>query len=246
MGKAILLREDFDGDQLRELAKASPDGRQVRRLLALSVIYDGGSRTDAARIGGVGLQIVRDWVLRFNAEGPPGLLDHKSPGALAKLNGEHLAALAHRVHEGAELSRDGVVRWRLKDLKQWIYEKFGIVVSEGTVSRALKKLGFTLLTARPRHVHQDKQAVEEFKKTSAMRSRVLAPNIDPEHRWKSGGKMKPGWGRKPRPPEGGPRKEPVRLPRSINGRSQPISLAPFARNAGSALALSCLTAIPGQ
>jgi transposase len=86
MGSAIGLREDFDGVALRRLARASKSANQARRLLALAEIYDGGSRTAAARIGGVGLQIVRDWVVRFNARGPDGLLDGKAPGKRSRLD----------------------------------------------------------------------------------------------------------------------------------------------------------------
>lgn len=85
MGAAIGLRGDFDGPALRRLAKATKQAGQARRLLALAVIYDGGSRGDAARIGDVGLQTVRDWVLRFNAHGPEGLIDGKAPGNRARL-----------------------------------------------------------------------------------------------------------------------------------------------------------------
>lgn len=83
MAAAIKLRGDFTDDDLRRLARSSRDAKQVRRLLALAVIRDGGSRTEAARIGGVGLQIVRDWVVCFNAEGPDGLIDRKAPGKMA-------------------------------------------------------------------------------------------------------------------------------------------------------------------
>lgn len=69
MGSAIGLRDDFDGLALRRLARGSKIANQARRLLALAEIYEGGRRTGAARIGGVGLQIVRDWVVRFNARG---------------------------------------------------------------------------------------------------------------------------------------------------------------------------------
>src|SRR5262245_51080609 len=69
MSAPIPLRQDFDASQLRGLARRSKDGRQARRLLALAAIYDGATRTEAAKIGGVGLQIIRDWVLRFNARG---------------------------------------------------------------------------------------------------------------------------------------------------------------------------------
>ena len=81
MTAGILLRDDFDGSALRRLARQSHNAGQTRRLLALAEIYDGGSRSDAARIGGVGVPIVRDWVVRFNANGPDGLLNGKAPGA---------------------------------------------------------------------------------------------------------------------------------------------------------------------
>ena len=80
MAVPIALRGDFDAARLRGLAKKAKDGPQARRLLALASIYDGATRTEAAKIGDVGLQIVRDWVLRFNAGGPDGLLNRKSPG----------------------------------------------------------------------------------------------------------------------------------------------------------------------
>lgn len=80
MGRAIALRSDFTGAELRRLARRGKDAGQARRLLALAAIYDGGTRSEAARLGNVTLQIVRDWVLRFNAEGPDGLIDRKAPG----------------------------------------------------------------------------------------------------------------------------------------------------------------------
>src|SRR4029078_8147529 len=83
---AILLRGDFDASRLRSLAKKAKDGPQARRLLALAAIYDGAMRTEAAKIGGVGLQIVRGWGIRFNASGPVGLLNGKAPGQPSKLN----------------------------------------------------------------------------------------------------------------------------------------------------------------
>ena len=94
MSAAIPLRRDFGASQLRGLARKTKDGPQARRLLALAAIYDGATRTEAAKIGGVGLQIIRDWVLRFNARGPDGLLDGKSPGQPSKLNDGHRRALA--------------------------------------------------------------------------------------------------------------------------------------------------------
>ena len=89
----ITLRADFDAAMVRAAARKSKDGGQARRLLALAAIYEGASRTEAARIGGVTLQIVRDWVLKFNAAGPDGLIDRKAPGPRSRLSEVHRAAL---------------------------------------------------------------------------------------------------------------------------------------------------------
>ena len=129
MSAAIALRGDFEAAELRRLAKVTKDAAQSRRLLALSVIYDGGSRSDAARIGAVGLQVIRDWVLRFNADGPQGLIDRKASGPLPKLNDKQRQALAAIVEQGPIPAIHGVVRWRLKDLTLWIWQEFGISVT---------------------------------------------------------------------------------------------------------------------
>ena len=129
MGRKIALREDFDGSGLRRLAKASKDAGQSRRLLVLAEIYDGSRRTDAARIGNVGLQVIRDWVLRFNAEGADGLIDKKPPGARAVLDEAQRRALVAIVESGPMPAVHGVVRWRLVDLVQWMWEEFRVSVS---------------------------------------------------------------------------------------------------------------------
>lgn len=142
MAAPIPLRPDYDGPGLRALSRQSRDADQTRRLLSLAWIYDGGSRRSAAELGGVGLQIVRDWVLRFNAHGPEGLVDRRAPGQAPKLNTAQRQALAEKVDRGPMPAVDGVVRWRLKDLAQWIVEEFGISLDETTVGRELKAMGF--------------------------------------------------------------------------------------------------------
>lgn len=166
MGAAIGLRDDFDGSALRDLAKRSRDAAQSRRLIALAEIYDGRRRSEAARLAGVGLQIIRDWVLRFNAEGPDGLIDRKAPGPRRKLSDDQRAALAEIVETGPIPAIHGVVRWRRSDLAQWLWEEFGVSLDVTTVGRELRRMGYTKLSARPRHYAQNEDAVAEFKKTS--------------------------------------------------------------------------------
>jgi transposase len=166
MSVPIPLRGDFGAARLRGLAKKTKDAPQARRLLALAAIYDGATRTEAAKIGGVGLQIIRDWVLRFNARGPDGLIDGKSTGQPSKLNDGQRQAIARMIESGPIPALHGVVRWRLIDLAQWIFEEFRIAIAKQTLSRELRAMGYRKLSARPRHHAQAAGAVEDFKKTS--------------------------------------------------------------------------------
>src|SRR5947209_6547477 len=161
----IPLRRDFQASQLRLAARRTKDGPQVRRLLALAAIYDGASRSEAARIGGVTLQIVRDWVLKFNADGPDGLIDRKPPGQPSRLTDAHRTALKAVIDSGPIAATHGVVRWRIIDLCQWLWEEHQVVVAKQTLSRELRAMGYRKLSARPRHHSQAAGAVEDFKKS---------------------------------------------------------------------------------
>jgi transposase len=169
------LRSDFDTVKVRAAARSSKDAGQTRRLLALAEIYDGASRTQAAQVGGVTLQIVRDWVVKFNAFGPQGLIDNKPPGQPPLLNAANLAALAAVVENGPNPAVHGVVRWRIVDLRQWLYDQFQVSVSEQTLSRVLRAMNYRRLSARPRHHAQAEGAIEDFKKASPRVWRRSAP-----------------------------------------------------------------------
>ena len=166
MSIPVSLRGEFKAPQLRALARKTKDGPQARRLLALAAIYDGATRTEAARIGGVTLQIIRDWVMRFNARGAAGLLDGKSPGQPSRLNDVQRQAIVRMIESGPIPAMHGVVRWQLIDLSQWVYEEFRITVTKQTLSRELRAMGYRKLSARPRHHAQAEGAIEDFKKSS--------------------------------------------------------------------------------
>lgn len=124
MAAAIALRGDYKSGQLRELARQSEDADQVRRLLALALVYDGGSRSEGARAGGVGLQTFRDWVLRFNAAGPAGLVNGQAPGRSPRLDRAQRRELAQLIDDGPIPAVHGVVRWRLSILSitiRWLW-----------------------------------------------------------------------------------------------------------------------------
>jgi transposase len=162
----IPLRTDFDAVVLRRQAKRSKDAAQTRRLLALAAVYDGASRTAAALIGGVTLQIVRDWVTKFNAHGPAGLIDRKPAGRPSRLDEAHRAALRVVIESGPIPTVHGVVRWRLIELCQWLRDEFQVSVAKPTLSRELRAMGYRKLSARPRHHAQAEDAIDLFKTAS--------------------------------------------------------------------------------
>ena len=166
MPSAVRLREDYSAEELRALARRSKNVNQSRRLLSLAAVLGGMDRGGAAKIGGMDRQTLRDWIHRFNASGPEGLIDNWTEGPKPRLSAEQRAQFAEIVEAGPDREIDGVVRWRRIDLKRVIAERFGVDFHPRYVGKLLKKLGFSHISARPRHPMQDERIVEGFKKTS--------------------------------------------------------------------------------
>lgn len=164
---AVVLKDGHSAQAFRREAARTKDANQARRLLALAGVREGQSRTDAARAGGMDRQTLRDWVHAYNAAGIAGLCNGRSPGRPPKLTAEHKSKLKAIVEAGPDLEKDGVVRWRRVDLKRVVKERFGVEVDEDTIGRVLHALGFSHISARPRHSQQEPGAAEAFKKTSA-------------------------------------------------------------------------------
>ena len=162
----IFLRTDYDTARLRLAARESKDAGQTRRLLALAAIYDGASRTEAAAVAGVTLQIARDWVLKLNAFGPDALIDDKGPRPNPILTDAHRAVLAQAIEDAPIPAIHGMVRWRVVDLVQWLSDDFRVAVSKQTLSRGLRQMGYHRLSARPRDHAQAAGAIDVSKKVS--------------------------------------------------------------------------------
>jgi transposase len=169
MAAAVELKGEWGSEEFRRLAAKAKDGNQARRLLALAAIRDGKSRAEAARIGGMDRQTLRDWVHAVNARGLDGLINRKAPGRKPKLGAEQKEEVREIVERGPDPEVDGVVRWRCVDLRGVINKRFGVDLDEVSIGRLLKELGFAHVSARPRPPKQDKEAVETFKKTSPPR-----------------------------------------------------------------------------
>jgi transposase len=166
MGAAIAIRTDLPVEELRRLARQERNGRVACRLLALANVLDGMSREDAARQAGMERQTLRDWVLRFNAEGIEGLRDRPKSGRPSWLDDGQLAALKALVLRGPDPERDGVSTWRAKDLCRIVEDRCGVSYTENGMLRLLHDLGLSWQKARPVHPAADLKAQERFKKNS--------------------------------------------------------------------------------
>ncbi|MGH7160833.1 MAG: helix-turn-helix domain-containing protein [Acetobacteraceae bacterium] len=167
MGKSIeVSRREFSASELRALAVDRRDGAVVRRLLAIAMILEGQSRTEAARLAGMDRQTLCDWVHRYNEEGVAGLRSRVSPGRPPALTEGQMAELRGLVLDGPNPERNGVIRWRCADLRAEIIARWAVVLTERSVGRLLHRLGMARVQPRPYHPNKDAVAQEAFKKTS--------------------------------------------------------------------------------
>ena len=240
---AIPLRSDFDAAALRAAARRTKDAAQARRLLAPAAVHDGASRAEAAKVGGVTPQIVRDRVPRFDAEGPDGLIDRKAPGQPSRPSDARRAAPAAAIGSGPTPALHGVVRRRLVDLCRWLREELRATVAEQTPSRELRAMGCRKPSARPRHHARAGGATALFRRPSPpgwRRSRARRGSSPP--RWRSGSPTRPARGGRTRSPAAGRSAAPDRPPRTTGARRRPASSAPSAPRTARPRASFCPTA----
>ncbi len=169
MAGIAITRMELTAVELRRVAGRSKGARGARRMLAIALVLEGVDRATAAQTCGMDRQTLRDWVHRYNAEGVAGLVNRTVLHRPRRLAPEQLAALAAWVEVGPDPVRDGVVRWRRKDLQRRIETEFGVVLHERSVGKQLAALGFRRLSVRSQHPKSDPEAQEAFKKTSPKR-----------------------------------------------------------------------------
>src|SRR3954471_5839181 len=146
-----VTRKELGAGELRREAGRCRDARAARRMLALALVLEGGSRAEAARAAGMDRQNLRDWVHRADAEGLAALSARRRPGPRPRLSPEQEAELVTAVEQGPDPDRDGVVRWRRVDLRALIETRFAVRLHGRSVGRVLRRLGFARLSVRPQH-----------------------------------------------------------------------------------------------
>ena len=164
MGAALPIRDELTPEALRRHARGEPNRRAALRLLAIANALEGMSRAEAARLAGMERQALRDAVLRYNAEGLPGLYDRPKPGRPQRLSEAEQAALMARVFRGPDPGRDGVSAWTRADLCGWLERRLGKPFHPSSLSRVLRRLDLSRQKTRPVHPEADPRAQERFRK----------------------------------------------------------------------------------
>ena len=166
---AVRINEDLSAAELRALAQRETNGRVASRLLALAGALSGMNRTQAAEAAGMDRQTLRDWVWRYNAEGVAGLRDRPKGHPPEALTEAEQASLANIIFRGPDPKKDGVSTWTLAELSRWIEARFGKHVHPASLSRILRRNGFSRQKARSTHPQSDPGRQARFKKRGSPR-----------------------------------------------------------------------------
>lgn len=162
------IRKDRTPAVLRRLAKSESDARVARRLLAIANALSGMSRRDAAEAAGMDRQALRDWVIRYNERGLEGLHDRWGSGRPSRLTAEEAAKLAEIITRGPDPETDGLSAYTLEDIVRISKEQFGKAFHPASMSRVVRRLGFSRQKTRASHPLKDPAAAEAFKKSPAV------------------------------------------------------------------------------
>jgi transposase len=164
MGKALKIREDLSAEVLRRAARREKDGRAAARMYAIAHALDGLSRAEAARLAGMERQALRDAVVRYNGEGLAGLHDRPKGRPSRRLNAMEETELAAAILRGPDPAADGCCAWTRGDLCRWLEARYDKTYHPSSMTRVLRRLGFSRQKARPFHPKRDAEAQEAFKK----------------------------------------------------------------------------------
>ena len=199
-----VARRDLSAVELRREAARSRDAKAARRMPAIALVLEGRPRAEAAETCGMDRQTLRDRVHRYNAEGLAGLSDRRAPGPAPRLPAAQEAEVDRGVEDGPEPGRDGVVRWRCRDLRERIEGAFGVRFHERTVGKLLARRRFRRLSVRPRHPEGDPAAQDAFRGASPSGRGRRSRRWPPARRSGSGSRTRPGSGSRARRRASGP------------------------------------------
>ena len=158
------IRTKLGAAELRALVRRDTPLWAAARFYAIAHVLDGKSRTEAARLCGMDRQALRDAVVRFNAEGVDGMADCSPPGREPRLTAGEQAALAVLILRGPDPERSGISSWTLADLCQEAQTHWNKSFHPASMSRVVRRLGFSRQKARQVYPQSDPAAHAAFAK----------------------------------------------------------------------------------
>lgn len=169
MPRALRIRDDLSAEELRRLARREKGRRPAMRMLAIASALDGMSRALAAKSAGMDYQALRDAVVRYNAEGVAGLYDRPKPGRPERLDRDEKRDLSELILAGPDPEVDGISAFTLPDLCRIVEARYAKPFHPASMSRVVRRMGFSRQKARPRHPRHDAAAQTAFKKGGSER-----------------------------------------------------------------------------
>ncbi len=169
--RALCIRTDRSVEELRRLARRGVDPAATARMYAIANALDGMSRAEAARLAGMERQALRDAVVRYDAEGLDGLHDRPRSGRKPRLTEAERLALSKLIKDGPDVEASGLSAWTLTDLCAEIKQRWFKTLHPASLSRVVRKLGFSRQKARQVHPQSDEEAQQAFQK-DPMRRRI--------------------------------------------------------------------------
>jgi transposase len=161
----LTIRNDLTAEELRRLARRERDARVGRRMLAIANALDGMSRATAAKLAGMDRQTLRDWVIRYNKCGVPGLGDRWGAGRPTAVDDGQLAVVKAAILQAASRAGDAKPALRIVDVAALIEERTGVSYSISGAHRLMQTMGLSYQKTRPSHPKADPKARERFKKS---------------------------------------------------------------------------------
>jgi transposase len=163
---ALPISERISAVALRAAARAEGRGKVRGRILAMARLREGAGRETTAKQFGMSRNVLRIWVSRYNEGGIAALSDRHGGGTPPRLSPEQQQQLKDKVLAGADLERDGIVAYRILDIRALAEREFGVSYSHAGMHRVLHAIGCAWLVPRPRHPKSEAAAQDAFKKNS--------------------------------------------------------------------------------
>jgi transposase len=159
---ALVVSRWLGPEVLRAVAREERRAKVRARILAIACLLEGGGRGVTARQFGMSRNVLRIWVGRYNEGGLEALADRHGGGAKPFLTQEQQQELNAKVLAGADLERDGIVAYRIVDIRALAERTFGVKYSHAGMHRLLHAWGCSWLAPRPRHPASDAAAQLDF------------------------------------------------------------------------------------